>query len=139
MRFLLSRPRPTPVPRSPGRTGRSALWDSEVGTDRIEQCSLFLDVFRLIIQKLVVFLVTHSPVSRSLATLRRPGAHLTRAHLTRARLDGAVLDGAVLAGADLTGVRWPVRVQVPDGWMVDSDSGWLKRAGQLSEVMTHYL
>ena len=113
----------------------------------------------MIIQKLVVFLVTHSPVSRSLATLRRPGAHLTRAHLTRAhltrahltrahltrahltraRLDGAVLDGAVLAGADLTGVRWPVRVQVPDGWMVDSDSGWLKRAGQLSEVMTHYL
>ena len=85
------------------------------------------------------------------------GANLIRADLTRARLDGADLTGADLLGAgltgagltranltrarlteaNLTGVRWPEGAQVPDGWMVDGYS--LKRAGQLSEVIVHYL
>jgi uncharacterized protein YjbI with pentapeptide repeats len=53
------------------------------------------------------------------------GADLTGAKLTR-----AYLTGAVLRGADLTGARWPEGAQVPVGWMVDSGSGRLKRAGQ---------
>ena len=91
-------------------------------------------------------------------------AHLTRANLARANLIGAYLVGADLAranlhdadlagadltranltdarliGADLTGVIWPTAEPVPEGWMADSDSGRLKRAGQLSEVTAHYL
>jgi hypothetical protein len=71
-------------------------------------------------------------------------AILTRADLTRAYLTGAVLDRADLSGADLGGadlddailtdVRWPEGVRVPVGWMVDGDSGRLKRAGGLPEV-----
>ena len=71
-------------------------------------------------------------------------AVLTRAYLTGAVLDRAVLDradlsGAGLGGADLddailTDARWPEGVRVPVGWMVDGDSGRLKRAGGLSEV-----
>jgi hypothetical protein len=89
------------------------------------------------------------------------GANLSRADLTRADLTGADLTGAdltglhpnddasldmrlrlanaVLADANLTGARWSEGVQVPDGWMIDGDSGRLKRAGQLSEVMVHYV
>ena len=72
------------------------------------------------------------------------GANLTRAglslaHLTGADLDGADLTDADLTDADLTGVRWPEGVQVPEGWMVDSDSSRLKPRGQLSEVTAHYL
>ena len=79
------------------------------------------------------------------------GANLTRANLTRANLTRAHLTGAHLtrAGdpriihvdltdADLTGVRWPEGVQVPEGWVVDSDSGGLKPAAQLSEVTARY-
>ena len=77
------------------------------------------------------------------------GADLTGADLTYVNLDGADLTGADLDGADLTtanltthsdltGVRWPEGAQVPEGWVVDSTSGRLKRAGQLSEVMAHY-
>ena len=69
------------------------------------------------------------------------GAYLDFANLTGADLTAADLDGANLTGANLTGVRWPegARTQVPDGWMVDSGSGRLKRAGRLSEIMAHYL
>ena len=82
-------------------------------------------------------------------------ADLTRARLTRARLAGADLTDANLTGADLarafqvaranltdanlTDAWWPDGVQVPDGWTVDSGSGRLKRAGELSEVIVHYL
>jgi uncharacterized protein YjbI with pentapeptide repeats len=76
-------------------------------------------------------------------------AHLGGAHLTNAHLDGADLTsahltdptrgGADLSGAHLSGAMWPEGARVPEGWMVDGDSGCLKRAGQLSEVMTHYL
>ena len=67
------------------------------------------------------------------------GAVLRAAVLTRAYLTGAVLDRANLSGADLddailTDARWPEGVGVPVGWMVDGDSGRLKRAGGLSEV-----
>ena len=67
------------------------------------------------------------------------GAVLRAAVLTRAYLTGAVLDRANLSGADLddailTDARWPEGVRVPVGWMVDGDSGRLKRAGGLSEV-----
>ena len=80
------------------------------------------------------------------------GADLVAA-LTGARLTGADLGGADLGGvnlavadltdadltdADLTDARWPVGVPVPDGWIVDSTSSRLKRAGQLSEVTAHY-
>ena len=73
------------------------------------------------------------------------GADLTGADLTGATLGGATLYGADLTRADLTrvvltGAWWPEGVQVPEGWMrADSDSGRLKRAGQLSEVTAHYL
>jgi hypothetical protein len=63
------------------------------------------------------------------------GADLGGATLTHADLTDADLTGADLTGADLGGVRRPEGAQVPDGWMVDSDTGRLKRAGQLSGVM----
>jgi uncharacterized protein YjbI with pentapeptide repeats len=71
------------------------------------------------------------------------GANLTGAHLVGVHLDGANLirarlDGAEFAGANLTGARWPEGARVPEGWMVDGDSGCLKRTGQLSEVTAHY-
>jgi uncharacterized protein YjbI with pentapeptide repeats len=71
------------------------------------------------------------------------GANLTGAHLVGVHLDGAHLirarlDGAEFAGANLTGARWPEGARVPEGWMVDGDSGCLKRTGQLSEVTAHY-
>jgi len=65
-------------------------------------------------------------------------ADLTNAHLTDPTRGAANLTGATLDGTVLTGVRWPEGVPVPDGWMVDSGSGRLKRAGGLSEVTTHY-
>ena len=40
---------------------------------------------------------------------------------------------SIPGGADLTGAH----LRVPEGWVVDSNSGRLKRAGQLSEVMLH--
>ena len=68
------------------------------------------------------------------------GADLRLAHLDGAHLDGADLDGADLTRADLTGARWPEGAQIPDGWMVDGESGRLKkRLPQLSGVMAHYL
>ena len=66
-------------------------------------------------------------------------AHLTDARLTRAHLTGANLTRADLTGADLTGAKWPEGAQVPEGWMVDGESGRLKkRLPQLSEVTVHY-
>jgi Pentapeptide repeats (8 copies) len=80
-------------------------------------------------------------------------ANLWSADLTGAVLTGAVLTGAVLTGADLTGAdlaganltdatltgAWsPTAEPVPEGWMIDGESGRLKAAGRLSEVMTHY-
>ena len=76
-------------------------------------------------------------------------ALLVDANLTRADLTRADLTDADLTRADLTGVGWPEGAQVPDGWVVGSDTGRplrpfraagrLKRAGQLSEVTAHYL
>jgi hypothetical protein len=66
------------------------------------------------------------------------GAHLDGADLIDANLADAHLDGADLTGTDLTDVGWSAGVPVPDGWTADSGSGRLKRAGQLSGVMTHY-
>ena len=64
--------------------------------------------------------------------------NLTGADLTGAELTGAGLTGADLTGADLTGAD-PGN-QVPEGWMVDGESGRLKkRLPQLSEVTDHYL
>ena len=67
------------------------------------------------------------------------GAYLTGADLSGADLTHADLSGAYLTGVDLDGVRWPEERSVPEGWMVDSTSSRLKRAGQLSEVTIHYL
>ena len=71
------------------------------------------------------------------ADLRR--AILRDANLRDADLTGANLRDADFSRADLRGAMWPKRAQAPDGWMVDGDSGRLKRVGQLSEVMAHYL
>ena len=69
------------------------------------------------------------------------GADLNGAHLTHARLGGAHPGetDANLTNANLTDVRWPTTGPVPDGWMIDSESGRLKHAGRLSEVTAHYL
>jgi hypothetical protein len=66
------------------------------------------------------------------------GANLTGADLARATLARANLEGANLEGANLASVRWPETKPVPGGWIVDSNSGRLKRAGRLSEVTAHY-
>lgn len=67
------------------------------------------------------------------------GARLADADLTRTDLRGADLTRADLRGADLTAAKWPTTEPVPDGWVVDSESGRLQRAGGLSEVTVHYL
>ena len=72
------------------------------------------------------------------------GAHLIYANFTGATLTGAHftdadLTGTTLTGATLTGARWSTAVPVPEGWMIDDESGLLKPAGRLSEVMTRYL
>ena len=64
-------------------------------------------------------------------------ADLTDAYLTSADLTSADLTSADLTAAKLAGVRWPEGVPIPEGWMVDSASGRLKRAGQLSELTDH--
>lgn len=46
----------------------------------------------------------------------------------------AVVPILVDSDAILTDAGWPEGVRVPVGWMVDGDSGRLKRAGGLSEV-----
>jgi hypothetical protein len=78
-----------------------------------------------------------------LARANLTGAVLTGADLTNADLTGASLTDARLSDADLTMATWPKDAPVPEGWMVDSTpgpfSGCLKRAGQLSEVIAHYL
>lgn len=54
------------------------------------------------------------------------GAHLAGAHLTDADLTRADLVSANLAGADLTdGAMWPTAEPVPEGWMLDGESGRL--------------
>ena len=80
------------------------------------------------------------------------GANLSGAYLASANLDGAYLSYADLTGAELSGANlimvrdftgvqgWPEKeIPVPHGWMVDEDSGRLKRTGELSEVTAHYL
>ena len=67
------------------------------------------------------------------------GANLTRAHLIDADLTRAHLTDPILTDADLTRARWPEGEPAPEGWMIDGNSGRLKRAGQLSEVMATYL
>jgi hypothetical protein len=67
------------------------------------------------------------------------GADLRHGYLRDADLTDADLTRANLRDADLTGALWPTGVQAPEGLAVDSDSGRLKRAGQLSEVSAHYL
>jgi uncharacterized protein YjbI with pentapeptide repeats len=62
------------------------------------------------------------------------GADLTGARLTDEGIAGFIVSSARFTGADLTGVRWPEGVQVPEGWTIDGDSGWLMPAGQLSKV-----
>jgi uncharacterized protein YjbI with pentapeptide repeats len=64
---------------------------------------------------------------------------LTDATLARADLIRADLTRADLTGAELTDVRWPEGAQVPEGWSAEGDSGRLRRADQLSEIMPHYL
>jgi Pentapeptide repeats (8 copies) len=49
---------------------------------------------------------------------------LTSVNIARAKLDGAKLDG----------VRWPVGLAVPAGWMLDASSGRLKRGEHLIRV-----
>ena len=61
-------------------------------------------------------------------------ARLGRAGLAYTNLTGANLAGTGLAGAELGRARWPGGEPVSKGWMVDGDSGRLKRAGGLSEV-----
>ena len=71
------------------------------------------------------------------------GADLTGADLGGAYLTGAHLSGAYLSGANLIRVRdftdvqgWPEKeIPVPHGWMVDKDSGRLKRARELSAAV----
>jgi len=72
--------------------------------------------------------------SANLTGTHLTGANLSLANLTRANLTGANLTRAHLTSAHLADVWWPEGVQVPGGWMVDGDSGRLKRAGRLSEV-----
>ena len=105
-------------------------------------------------------------VGANLTGARLTGADLTDAHLAVEMTSGEALVRAnlgltadftdadfatmhVVAGrgiiradltdADLAGARWPAAEPVPEGWVMDGDSGQLKRARQLSEVMTHYL
>ena len=91
-------------------------------------------------------------------TFARLAVDLTTADLTRAGLAAivgvdlvdALLSGADLADAglivarfadagltdaDLTGAMSPAAEPVPDGWMVDGDSGRLMRARQLSAAV----
>jgi hypothetical protein len=64
----------------------------------------------------------------------RSGLRLRSRIAVPGRAADADLDDAILTDAILTDVRWPEGVRVPVGWMVDGDSGRLKRAGGLSEV-----
>ena len=50
----------------------------------------------------------------------------------------ANLTSAVLTRADLIDVKWPEGVQVPDRWVIDDESGYLRPAGRLSEITAHY-
>ena len=85
--------------------------------------------------------LTHAKLSgATLTDARFIEARLTDAKLDRAHLDGADLTRVDLTRADLTGAKlvgasWPEGAQVPEGWMVDGDSGRLKRAGQLSAAV----
>jgi hypothetical protein len=64
---------------------------------------------------------------------------LTEADRTELGLTEADLTDTGLTAADLTRAMWPAAEPVPEGWMIDGDSGRLKRAGRLSEVTAHYL
>ena len=91
-------------------------------------------------------MVGRRDAKRDIQPIDLTGADLTRADLT-ARLDrarfaganltGAKLDSADLTGANFTGVRLPDGIWVPEGWIEDSDSGFLKP--KLSEITAHYL
>ena len=74
------------------------------------------------------------PIDLADANLTRANlthAHLTHAHLDVAYLDGAHLDGADFTDANLTGVSWPERAPVPEGWIRVSESGRLIPADRL--------
>jgi Pentapeptide repeats (8 copies) len=62
------------------------------------------------------------------------GAKLTSADLTGTNLPDTHITAANLLGADLTSAKWRTGEPAPEGWI--AESGRLKRAGQLSEVMT---
>ena len=58
------------------------------------------------------------------------GADLTGADLTGADLTGADLNRAAFTGANLMGGGWPAKYPVPEGWVLDAESGRLKRVSQ---------
>ena len=73
-----------------------------------------------------------------------------RAALTGGQVsfDGAEFSGGQVSfdGAEFSGryvtfdyARWTTAQPVPEGWMIDGESGYLRPAGRLSEVMAHYL
>ena len=79
------------------------------------------------------------PNDADLTGARFVGANLDRADLSGADLSDADLYGAHLSGAILSSARWPEGAPVPEGWVVHGESGRLRPAVQLSEVMAHYL
>jgi uncharacterized protein YjbI with pentapeptide repeats len=72
------------------------------------------------------------------------GADFTNAHMPGANLSGANIDGATAGGGNIDGVKWPENLTgvrwlhspPPGGWVVDGDSGRLKRVGRLSNAIT---
>ena len=106
-----------------------------------------------------VVVVRRRNAKRDLQPIDLSGADLAAADLAGVNFRGADLHGADLHGADLHGAdlttanlrgtnltaanlrhaRWPEGVPIPEGWLVDSDSGRLKCTDKLSEVIVHYL
>jgi hypothetical protein len=60
-------------------------------------------------------------------------ADLTGAFLLQADLTGALLADAIFTGAELISAKFSQEASVPEGWVRDSSSGCLKRAGTPAE------
>jgi hypothetical protein len=123
-----------PPPPDPGQPAhvRSTRPDVQAAVTVIRRRDTGRDI-------LVIDLIGADLTRADLTRVTLTSTDLTYAFLARAKFLGADLTGADLTGADLTDARWPEETPVPEGWIVEVNSGRLRRADGLSEVTAHYL
>jgi uncharacterized protein YjbI with pentapeptide repeats len=108
-------------------TGADLTYASLVRADLSDATLTDADLSRARFRGASLFHATLADVILTSADLTNTS--LVRADLTGVDLAAADLTGADLTDADLTRARYPHAVPIPEGWVLDADSGSLNRLG----------